>query len=365
MSATTARAALCREFGKPLVIEEIQVDAPAKGEIRVKISACAICHSDITFIDGKWGGDLPALYGHEAAGTVAELGEGVTGFSVGDHVLVSLVRSCGECFYCKNGEGTFCTKSWDRDAKSPLKDKNGVSVGYGMHTAAFAEQVVVDASQVVGVPTDMKLDVASLLACGVITGAGAVLNTAKVTKGSTVVVIGIGGVGVNALQGAKIAGATTIIAVDMVDSKLELAKQFGATHTFSAKRDDLVEAIKEINNGRGADYAFASVGAASVMELAVTMCRPGGTAVFVGIPGSGVTITLDGIAIPNDGLHVLGSKMGAATLKTDIPKMISFYKDGSLLLDELVSSRYKLEDINDALDEVRTGGALRSVIVFD
>jgi len=284
MSTTTARAALCREFGKPLVIEEIQVDAPAKGEIRVKISACAICHSDITFIDGKWGGDLPALYGHEAAGTVAELGEGVTGFSVGDHVLVSLIRSCGECFYCKNGEGTFCTKSWDRDAKSPLKDKNGVSVGYGMHTAAFAEQVVVDASQVVGVPADMKLDVASLLACGVITGAGAVLNTAKVTKGSTVVVIGIGGVGVNALQGAKIAGATTIIAVDMVDSKLELAKQFGATHTFSAKRDDLVEAIKEINNGRGADYTFASVGAASVMELAVTMCRPGGTAVFVESP---------------------------------------------------------------------------------
>jgi S-(hydroxymethyl)glutathione dehydrogenase/alcohol dehydrogenase len=269
---------------------------------------------------------------------------------VGDHVLVSLIRSCGECFYCQRGEGTFCTKSWDRDAASPLKDKDGASVGYGMHTAAFAEQVVVDASQVVAVPADMGLDVASLLACGVITGAGAVLNTAQVTPGSTVVVIGIGGVGVNALQGAKIAGATKIVAVDMVERKLELATQFGATHTLS---------------GRGADYVFASVGAASVMELAVTMCRPGGTAVFVGIPGSGVTFTLDGITIPNDGLHVLGSKMGATTLKTDIPKMLTYYQEGTLLLDQLVSSRYKLDDINEALDEVRTGAALRSVIVFD
>lgn len=365
MTSTTARAALCREFGQPLVIEEIQVDAPARGEVKVDISACAICHSDITFIDGKWGGELPALYGHEAAGTVAELGEGVTGLSVGDHVLVSLIRSCGECFYCRRGEGTFCTKSWGRDAQSPLKDKDGVSVGYGMHTAAFAEQVVVDASQVVGVPADLGLDVASLLACGVITGAGAVLNTARVTPGSTVVVIGIGGVGVNALQGAKIAGATTIVAVDMVESKLELATRFGATHTLSANRDDLVEAVKGLNEGRGADYVFASVGAASVMELAVSMCRPGGTAVFVGIPGSGVTITLDAITIPNDGLQVLGSKMGATTLATDIPKMLGHYRDGTLLLDELISSRYALEDINTALDEVRTGGALRSVIVFD
>jgi S-(hydroxymethyl)glutathione dehydrogenase/alcohol dehydrogenase len=365
MPSTTARAALCREFGQPLVIEEIQVDAPTKGEIKVAIKACAICHSDITFIDGKWGGQLPALYGHEAAGTVAEIGEGVSGFSVGDHVLVSLIRSCGECFYCQRGEGTFCTKSWDRDAASPLKDKDGASVGYGMHTAAFAEQVVVDASQVVAVPADMGLDVASLLACGVITGAGAVLNTAQVTPGSTVVVIGIGGVGVNALQGAKIAGATKIVAVDMVERKLELATQFGATHTLSARRADLVVAIKELNDGRGADYVFASVGAASVMELAVTMCRPGGTAVFVGIPGSGVTFTLDGITIPNDGLHVLGSKMGATTLKTDIPKMLTYYQEGTLLLDQLVSSRYKLDDINEALDEVRTGAALRSVIVFD
>lgn len=358
------RAAVCREFGRPLVVEDVEIDAPGPGEVLVDVAACAICHSDVTFIDGDWGGELPAVYGHEAAGTIAETGPGVTGLSPGDKAVVSLIRSCGSCFYCRRGEPAFCTGTFGRDRRSPLTDGSGAEVGYGLQTAAFAEQVVVHESQIARVPADMALDSASLLACGVITGVGAILNTAKVEPGSSVVVIGIGGVGVNALQGARLAGAERIIAVDVVDEKLHLARRFGATETLDGRRADLADAVRELTAQRGADYVVASVGAAPVMERAVSLCRRGGTAVLVGIPPIGATMTLDAIAVPDDGLRILGSKMGAAVLEDDVAKMVGYYREGSLLLDELISSRRPLEEINDAIDEVRTGSALRSVILL-
>ena len=358
------RAAVCRELGQPLSIEQLELAAPGPGELRVEIAACAVCHSDVTFADGAWGGDLPAVYGHEAAGRVSELGPGVTALAPGDPVVVTLMRSCGECWYCRRGEPVFCTARFALDERSPLTDGTGASVGHGLRTAALAEEVVVHASQVVPVPAELPLDAASLLACGVITGAGAVLNTARVEPGSTVVVIGIGGVGINAVQGARIAGAERIVAVDLVAEKLELAGRFGATDTVAAGSVDVGEAVRELTAGRGADYVLASVGAVPVMEQAVALCRRGGTAVLVGIPGNGARLDLDGIAVPNDGIRILGSKMGSARIGEDIPRMIGYWSRGELLLEELISARHPLEDIDDACAEVRRGGALRSVITL-
>ncbi len=358
------KAAVCRSFGAPLRIEQVDLDRPGPGEIRIDVAACAICHSDVTFLDGSWGGALPAIYGHEAAGTISAVGAGVKGLAVGDHVIATLIRSCGSCFYCRRGLPTFCVGAFLRDAASLLVDSDGVAITAGMHTGAFAEQVVVHASQVARIPADMPLESASLLSCGVITGVGAVRNTAQVAPGSTVVVIGIGGVGVNAVQGARLAGAEHVVAIDLLDAKLALAREFGATHTLRADDPDLAAAVRALTDQRGADYVFAAVGAPSVMEQAVSLCRPGGTAVLVGIPGSGATMTLDAVTVPNDGLHILGSKMGQTLLATDIPRLISEYENGTLLLDELISGRWGLERINEAVDEVRTGSPLRHVIVF-
>ncbi len=357
------RAAVCREAGGPMSIEQVEIAAPGPGEVKVDIAACAVCHSDLTFADGAWGGALPAVYGHEAAGRVSELGDGVEGLSRGEPVVVTLVRSCGKCWYCRRGEPVFCSTTFALDEASPLRDASGERVVQGLRTAAFAEQVVVHASQVAPLPAELPLDAASLLACGVITGVGAVLNTARVEPGSTVVVIGIGGVGINAVQGARIARAERIVAVDLVPEKLELARRFGATDTLSGS-SDVALAVRELTGGRGADYVFASVGAAPVMEQAVALCRRGGTAVLVGIPGNGTRLDLDGIALPNDGLRVLGSKMGSARIGEDIPRMIGHWSRGELLLEELISSRHRLEGIDDAFAEVRRGEALRSVIVM-
>ncbi|MHB1931074.1 MAG: zinc-binding dehydrogenase [Acidimicrobiales bacterium] len=358
------RAAVCRQFGQPLVIEEVELDDPGPGEVKVDVAACAVCHSDVTYTDGAWGGDLPAVYGHEAAGTVSAVGEGVSHLAEGDPVVVTLIRSCGRCWWCGRGEPTFCSARFALDERSPLRDAAGGTVAHGLRVAGFAEQALVHASQVVPVPPTLPPDAASLLACGVITGAGAALNTARVEPGSTVVVIGIGGVGVNAVQGARIAGARRIIAVDVVDDKLGLAAGFGATDAVNARDADVEGAVRGLTDGRGADYVFATVGAPSVMEQAVGLLRRGGTAVMVGIPGNGATMTLDAVTLPDSGLRVLGSKMGSARLPDDIVRMLEHWQRGELKLEELISSRHALTGINDAFEEVRRGGALRSVIVL-
>ena len=198
------KAAVCREHGKPLVIETIELDAPQAGEVKIKLAACAICHSDIIFMDGGWGGEVPAVYGHEAAGVVDVIGPGVTAVKPGDHVVVTLIRSCGHCFYCARGDQHICETRFPLDANSPLHDKNGEDIVHGLRTGAFAEYVVVEQSQIVPIPEEISFECASLLACGVITGLGAVVNTARVPAGSTVVVIGTGGVGLNSVQGATL-----------------------------------------------------------------------------------------------------------------------------------------------------------------
>jgi S-(hydroxymethyl)glutathione dehydrogenase/alcohol dehydrogenase len=358
------RAAVCRAFREPLVIEEIELASPNRGELRIEIAACAICQSDIHFVKGDWGGTLPAVYGHEAAGVVAEVGSGVDGFEVGNHVVVTLIRSCGACESCARNELVQCEATFPLDERGPLRARDGTAIVQGLRTGAFAEQVVVDASQAVVIPARIPLDRAALLACGVITGFGAVVNTAQVEPGSSVVVIGTGGVGLNAVQGAVFAGASTVVAVDTSDVKLETARAFGATHTINPDVDDTIDVVTALTGGRRADYVIVTVGARGAVEQGPRLLRRAGTMVIVGMPASGVTALIDPGAIANEGQRIIGSKMGSARISVDVPNLVSLYEDGRLKLDELISNRYPLEQINEAIASSARGEAIRNVIVF-
>ncbi len=359
------KAAVCREHGKPLVIENLELDAPQAGEVRVRIAACAICHSDIIYMDGGWGGEVPAVYGHEAAGVVEEIGPGVSLVKPGDHVVVTLIRSCGHCYYCAQGDPHICETRFPLDFNSPLHGDGGEKIVHGLRTGAFAEQVVVDASQVVAIPDTVPLDSASLLACGVITGLGAVVNTAKVPPASSVVVVGTGGVGLNSVQGAALSGAKTIIALDLADAKLAAAQAFGATHGINTANENALATIQSLTGGRGADYVFVTVGSTAAIEQSVDFARRGGTVCIVGMPPSGAMAAFEAVNIADSGKKLIGSKMGSTRLQTDMPGLVELYHQGRLKLDELVSNRYPLERINDAIDSVRRGDALRNVIVFE
>ena len=358
------KAAVCREHGQPLVIESIEIDAPHAGEVRVKIAACAICHSDIIYMDGGWGGEVPAVYGHEASGVVEEVGPGVTSVKPGDHVVVTLIRSCGHCYFCAQGDQHICETKTALDENSPLHGEDGEAIVHGLRTGAFAEQVVVDASQVVAIPESIPLDSASLLACGVITGLGAVVNTVKVASGGSVVVIGTGGVGLNSVQGAVLSGARTIIAIDLSDEKLASAGEFGATHGINPQNQDAAAAVAALTEGRGADYVFVTVGSTRAIEDSMQYVRRGGTVCIVGMPPSGAMASFEGLQLADDAGRIMGRKMGSTRLQIDIPHLVQLYQQGRLKLDELISHRYPLEQINDAIDSVRRGSALRNLIVF-
>jgi Zn-dependent alcohol dehydrogenase len=359
------RAAVCRAFGEPLEIEELALAPPQGSEVRVSIKACAICHSDVLSLQGAWGGTLPAVYGHEAAGIVAEVGPHVAGLEPGDHVVVTLIRSCSSCSFCTSGQPVLCESSFRLDTDWPLSDRDGAAVRQGLRTGAFAEEVVVEATQTVKIAGDIPLDVASLLACGVITGAGAVMNTARVEAGARVVVIGTGGVGLNTVQGASISGAAEIVAIDIADEKLDAARRFGATRTVNSLREDASEAVAAATNGRRADYVFVTVGVAAAIEQGLRLMRRGGTTVIVGMPPAGVVTELDPLALADDGQRIVGSKMGAARIQVDIPHLLDLYRQGRLKLDELITGRFALDEINEAVASSLRGDALRNVIVFD
>lgn len=358
------KAAVCHAFGKPLVIEDVKLAPPGPSDIKVKIHACGICHSDIHFIEGAWGGQLPAVYGHEGAGVVVEVGRNVKHVKKGDHVVVTLIRSCGTCYSCAAGQPVLCEGSFPLDGKSPLSSAKGNPIAHGLHTGAFAEYVVVDGSQAVAIDRDVPFDAASLIGCGVITGMGAVINSAGVKAGSSVVVIGTGGVGLNSVQGAALAGASPIIAVDIADKKLRAAKRFGATHGVNSRTQDVVKQVKALTHGRGADYVFVTVGVKAAIEMSLKLMRRGGNVVLVGMPASGVMATFEPVEIANDSQRIIGSKMGGARIQIDVPKIVELYKQGRVKLDELVSGRFPLEKINEAMAEVVRGEALRNVIVF-
>lgn len=361
---TLIRAAVNRVFGEPLTIEELTLADPGPGEVRVRLGAVAICHSDLSYADGDWGGDLPSVWGHEAAGTIVEVGDGV-GFEVGERVVVTLIRSCGECHRCHRGAEVACRTRFPLDDHTPLTDAAGAPIGHGMRTAGFAEQVVVHASQIVPIDDEIPAPSASLLACGVITGVGAVLNTAKVEPGCSVVVLGCGGVGLNVVQGAALAGAATVVAVDLHPAKLDLAIHLGATHAHNPKDGDLVPLVAELTESMMADYVFVATGAPSALAGADDLVGTMGAIVIVGMPATGVAGQFDPGALAARNQRILGSKMGTSVIARDIPSLLHRYHDGELELDGLVSRTFPLDQINEAMDEVRSGAALRNVIVFD
>lgn len=354
------KAAICYEYGKPLVVEELDMESPHKGEVKVKISATAVCHSDLHFMGGDLPSTLPFVPGHESAGYVDEVGEGVTNVKPGDRVVVSLLRSCGECVFCKTGRPSMCQATWPLDSESRWKNKKGEPVYHGLRVASFAEYCMVDKSQVIPIPADMPMDRAALLACGVITGYGAVVNKAKVRPAQSCVIIGVGGVGLNAIQGAAISGAYPVIAVDMLDKKLEASKTFGSTHLVNASKGDPIEQVKEITGGYGADYVIITVGITSAIAQAVAMLGRQGTAVIVGLATTNLEV------FPMDIIDfekvITGSFMGTTNSSQDIPKLINLYQSGKLKLDELITAHYTLDQINEAVSSTASGEALRNII---
>lgn len=361
---TRIKAAVCHAFGKPLVIEEVELADPGPGEVMVDVRACAICHSDIFYAEGAWGGGLPAVYGHEAAGIVARVGSGVDTVAPGDHVVVTLIRSCGGCHYCGQGSKVMCEEVFPLDRTSPLKGADGAPYVQSMRTGAFAEKVVVHESQIVKLPRDIDFAPASLLACGVITGFGAVVNTAQVKPGQRVAVIGCGGVGLNSVQAAALAGASMIAAIDLSDDKLEAARRFGATHAFNPATTDAAAEIMALTAGRGVDFVFVTVGAKAAFESAFSYLTKNGAVVIVGMPPTGVFASYDPGTMAAWNQKILGSKMGEADIASDIPRLVEHYRAGRLRLDELVTARYPLDEINEAIAAVGQGKALRNVIVF-
>ncbi len=358
------QAAICRRFGAPLVIEEVELAPPKRREVSVRVHACGVCHSDITFMLGKWGGTLPAVYGHEVAGVVADVGADVDVLKPGDHVVVTLVRTCGRCFYCKRGEPTQCEGSFAIDRRGVLKTRRGARLTQGLHVAGFAESVTVHASQAVKIPRSVPLASACLLSCAVATGVGAVRNTARVEAGSSVVVVGAGGVGVNSIQAAAIAGARRVIAVDVSDSRLAMARRFGATHVVSSENGDTTSEVLALTGGRGADYTIITSGNPAAIELGLGLSRRAGTVVVVGMTASDETVPVNPGDIADAATRILGCKLGAIRPREDIPQLVDLYLDGRLKLDELVTGQFPLDRINEAVTATRRGEGLRNVILM-
>lgn len=358
------KAAICRAFGQPLSIEEVTINRPGPGEVLVDVRACAICHSDIAYAEGAWGGQLPAVYGHEAAGVVQEIGAGVEGVRPGDHVVVTLIRSCGSCHYCSRGSRVMCEEVFPLDRQSPIRDDEGSEYVQAMRTGAFAEKVLVHESQICSIPREIPFASASLLACGVITGVGAVIHTARVAPGQSVAIVGCGGVGLNSVQGAALAGANPIIAIDLSDFKLEAALRFGATHALNPAHLNAPETVKALTEGRGVDFVFVTVGAKRPLDQAFNYITRNGAVVVVGMPPTGVFAEYDPGTLAAWNQRILGSKMGEATVATDIPALVEHYHAGRLKLDELITGRYPLAQINEAIAEVKEGRTLRNVIIF-
>ena len=357
------KAAVAHEFGTPLVIEDVELRAPEGHEVEVTLDAVAICHSDISFAEGAWGGSLPAVYGHEAAGRVSAVGDAVRGLTLGDSVIVTLIRACGTCPSCAGGKPTICETPYDGDL-GPLKTADGGKLHQAMASGAFAEKVVVEQTQVVKISPGIPKDAAALIACGVITGVGAVVNAAGIRAGQDVVVIGAGGVGLNAIQGARIAGARRIVAVDMSEEKLAVAREFGATDgVLASDAKPWRAAIKAM--GRGADAVIVTVGALPAYDAAPRYLAGGGKVIMVGMPHSGGLSSYEPVAMAFMGQGMVGSKMGDVVIQRDIPWMVDLYLQGRLKLDELISGRWTLDQINEAIEDTKSGAARRNVMLCD
>lgn len=373
------RAAVLREMGlpapyaqsQPLKFETLELDPPGPGELLVRVRAAGLCHSDLSVIDGSRPRVMPMVLGHEAAGEVVQIGADTQGFSVGDQVVFSFVPSCGHCAPCASGRAALCepgaktntagallsgARRWHQSDTSELHHHLGVS--------AFAEMTVVSARSAVRVDRDLPPEIAALFGCAVMTGVGAVVNTAKVGVGESVAIFGLGGVGLASLLGARAAGAYPIVAIDVLQSKLDLAKELGASHTVLVSDGDVVAAVREATKG-GAQYTFETVGSEQVLAQAYAATQRGGTTVTMGLPHPQKMFSVPAVSLVAEERTVKGSYMGSAVPSRDIPRFVALYKSGRLPVDKLLTHRLKLDEINSAFDRLARGEAVRQVVIFD
>lgn len=360
------KAAVLRELGRPMEIEDVEVSKPGPREVLLRVAAVGLCHSDLHILEGDMPFPLPAILGHEAAGIVEQVGSDVTTCKPGDHIIVSLTFNCGHCEQCHGGHAYRCmTPEAARRADEPARLFRGNErFTPFMNTGSFAEMMLVHESGCVPIRRDMPFDRACLIACGVSTGFGATVNTAKVQPGETVAVIGCGGVGLSAINGAAVAGASRIIAIDRLPAKMEMARTFGATDVIDASGNNVVEQVLALTGGRGVDHALECIGRKETIENAFAMLGKGGTATVVGVARADARIELPPIAFLRE-KKIQGSMMGGIRLAIDIPRYVDMYMKGQLKLDQLISQRLKLSEINKGFDDMRAGNVARSVIQFD
>jgi S-(hydroxymethyl)glutathione dehydrogenase/alcohol dehydrogenase len=364
------KAAVLTEINKPLQLLDLEQEGPKTGEVRVKVKATGVCMSDWHMINGDWPTKLPIVLGHEAAGIVAEVGPGVTRLKKDDHVIFSFKVNCGHCAPCTKGRPVLCTGHNDTpgvvmlDGTTRLK-LNGEAIHQMARIGTFSEYVICPERAVVPIRKDMPWAPAALVGCSVATGFGAVTRHAKVPAGADVLVIGAGGVGLNIIQAAKVAGARHIIAADLLDNKLGYAKQFGATHTINAKSENVVKSIKALTKGAGVDFAFDAIGSDITATQIVDAVGPGGHAVMVGIPAATAKAPVSPFQMVFMEKQLTGSFYGSVQPSLDFPILCDLYMEKKLNLDDLISRTYRFDEINEGFNQLRTGGVARGVVMFD
>jgi S-(hydroxymethyl)glutathione dehydrogenase/alcohol dehydrogenase len=361
------KAAVMRANDAPLSLEDVRHDEPGPGEVLVRTVASGVCHSDLTVIEGGFPVPPPTILGHEPAGIVEVVGAGVTDFRAGDHVIGCITSWCGVCRFCTEGRPYLCLTQYvgrPAGARPRLCDARGDAIHQFANLSSFAEHMLVPERSLVKIRDDMPLDRACLIGCGVTTGLGAALNTVRIPAGASVAIVGCGGVGLAALQGARIVGAGKIVAVDVQPWKLELAKKLGATHVVDASQSEPVSAVHEITGG-GADFVFECIGLVSTVQQSVMMTGRGGTTVLVGVVPVHLTVPISPADLIFQEKKVTGSYMGSNRFRFDMPRYVDFYLDGRLKLDEMISSRIALDELNTAFDRMRKGEAARQVVVFE
>jgi NDMA-dependent alcohol dehydrogenase len=367
--ARKAKAVLCRELNEPVTVEQIEVESPRRDEVMIQVSACGVCHSDLSATNGTIPFPPPLVLGHEGAGVVVEVGEGVIELKAGDHVISSFVSMCGRCRYCVTGRPELCDQASKAlytlpDGSTRTRDAAGNPLNVFSACGVMAEYATLHVDNLVKIREDMPLDRAALVSCGVMTGVGAVFNTARVPPGSSAVVFGAGGVGVNVIQGCAIAGATTIVAVDTQDHKLEMAKGFGATHVVNVKNEEnIVRSLKKLTGG-GSDFAFECIGLGSVVADAYRALRKGGTAIVIGVARGEDVTSIRTASLTFEEKTLTGSYFGSARPREDFPKLIDMYRSGKLKLDELITRTYTIDEATRAFEDLAAGRNARGVIVM-